>query len=228
MIATRVLSILICLLFSYPSFSLDSEGYILLQGDSVKGIVDVPVKKIIGGKKEIDFGKMWSQIKFTAKAGKEDKKKAGEIAGYGFLFEGTWYHFEVLDLPANSGMKTPKLLGKFVNDFRFFVHRVEDAPVPVYKEYWNEEKVTSERSLGTAPTRETVTGYKQNVEIYAKNKKGIFIEIPEMKTKKLKEYLKTELGLEAEFLNTIDDKTNKDGVEDILKKYNEWKRRKTR
>lgn len=223
---TRYFFLIICLLFSFSSFAIDTEGYILVKGDSIKGSVDVPVKKIIGGKKEVDFGKMWSQIKFTAKGSKEEKKKAGEINGYGFLFEGTWYHFEVLDLPGNSGMKTPKLLGKFVNDFRFFVHRVEDGPVPVYKEYWNEEKVSTERSMGAAPTRESVTGYKQNVEIYAKNKKGTFIEVPEMKTKRLKEYLKSELEIEAEFLNTIDDKANKDGVEEILKKYNEWKKAK--
>jgi hypothetical protein len=34
---------------------------------------------------------MEQQIKFTANGGKAEKMKAGDIAGFGFQYENTWY-----------------------------------------------------------------------------------------------------------------------------------------
>src|SRR5690348_13627197 len=87
------------------------EGYIINNsGDTVKGQVDVVFKKALIGKKEIDFGEMEMAIKFSEKGAKAKKMKAGEIAGYGFNYEGTWYHLEILDMQKNSGQKGSKLL----------------------------------------------------------------------------------------------------------------------
>jgi hypothetical protein len=44
--------------------------------------------------------------------------------------------------------------------------------------------------------------------------------------KKLKEFLKKYLELEDEFLNTVDDKAKFTEAEDVLIRYNDWKKSK--
>lgn len=202
----------------------DCEGYIITStGDTVRGTVDVSIKKALIGKKEIDFGDMEMKISFTEKGEKKKKFKAGEIAGYGFYYEGEWYHFEVLDIQKNFGQKAPKLLGKVFNDFRFFVYRVYDGQLPIYKNYWNSENQSKDPASGEI----RATGTSQNYDLYVKNKEYGFVEIAPTTlggNKKLKEFLKKYLKLEDDFLKTVDDKAKFSDAEDILKRYNDWKK----
>ena len=196
------------------------EGYIINNtGDTVKGQVDVVFKKALIGKKEIDFGEMEMAIKFSEKGAKSKKMKAGDIAGYGFNYEGTWYHLEVLDMQKNSGQKGSKILGKMFNNFTFFIHRLYDGSLPVYKDYikYGSDNPNSQPGV-------TTSGY----DLYVKNNDGIFVEIASPTpggNKKFKEFLKKYLKLEDAFLNTVDDKAKFSDAEEILVQYNEWKKK---
>jgi hypothetical protein len=208
----------------------DCQGYIIKsKGDTVRGTVDVTIVKLaINKKKEINFGDMWQMIKFKEGTAKEKKLKAGDIIGYGFDYDGQSYHFEVLDVQANSGQKAPKLLSRMLNDFRFFVLRAKEGPLPIYKEYWNSEQDRTREDL-TGRTTRTITTTINNMELYVKNTDGVFVDIAPTTlggNKKLKDFLEKYLKLEDEFLKTVDDKARFDDAEDILKKYNDWKKNK--
>ncbi len=209
----------------------DCKGYIInSKGDSVSGIVDVAVyKRALNTKKEIMFADAWDMIKFGEGTNKPKKMKVGEILGYGFEYLGQWYHFEVLDLQKNSGRKAPKLLAKMINDFKFFILRSEDGPLPVYKEYWKTENTLKENNPTSFVKQEKITGYDINLTLYVKNPENIYIEIGPTTLggqKKLKNFLRDYLKLENDFLNTIDDKTSFSDAEEILTKYNQWKKAK--
>jgi hypothetical protein len=127
----------------------------------------------------------------------------------------------------NSGKKAPKLLGKFVNDFKFFVLRVDDRSLPIYREYWNSQTERKMESGGSGRTV-TIVGKEVNVELYVKNKEGIFVEITPTTLggqKKLKVFLRDWVKLEDEYLQTVDDKAKFEDAEEILKKYNDWKKK---
>src|SRR5437762_3990469 len=167
--------------------AIDCEGYIINNnGDTIKGTVDMAFKKALLSKnKEIDFGEMEMAIKFSEAGGKSKKYKAGDISGYEFNYEKTWYHLEVLDMQKNSGRKAPKILGKFVNDFRFFVHRLYDGALPIYIDYIN----YGSDNPNSLPGANTTTGY----DLYVKNSDGIFMEITSPTpggNKKFKEFMK--------------------------------------
>ncbi len=197
----------------------DHEGYIIkTSGDTVRGTVDVAWKKALAGKKQIDFGEMEMSIKFSENNAKAKKYKAGEITGYGYNYDGTWYHFELLDMQKNSGRKGSKLLGKFVNNFVFFIHRLYDGDLPLYKDYANYGSDNPNSAPGTV-----IAGY----DLYVKNKDGIFVEIASPTPggqKKFKDFLKKYLNIEDAFLGTVDDKARFSDAEEILKRYNDWKK----
>lgn len=70
-----------------------SEGYIITAtGDTTWGAINVRTKISRTGKPEIDFKAMETEIIFVT-AGKPQRYKPGDIKGYGFNYEGTWYHF---------------------------------------------------------------------------------------------------------------------------------------
>lgn len=206
--------------------ALDCEGYIIkTSGDTVKGKVDVPMAKALLDKKGVDFGAMWDEVKFAEGTDKSKKMKAGNIIGFGFMYENQWHHFEVLDMQKNSGKKAPKIMGKMFNDFVFFVERIYDGALPVYKQHWNAEKTKKDAGFGG----ERVTGYEANADLYVKNAEYGFVEIAPTTiggNKKLKDFLKKYLKLEDEFLATVNDKAKFTDAEDILKRYNDWKKAK--
>lgn len=220
-----------CILF-FTTSSLKAEdcrGYIIkLNGDTTWGSLDIPFyKRAINLKKEIQFADMWSGVKFKEGAAKEKKIKPTEISGFGFEHSGQPYHFEVYDMQANSGKKAPKWMGKFFNNFRVFVLRLEDGPLPIYKEFWKSEEERTREDLSerkiTTITREI------NTELYVKNNEGFFIEITPISLNgrgKLKKFMKDRLNLEDEYLQTVDDKAHFDDAEAILLRYNEWKKTK--
>jgi hypothetical protein len=205
--------------------AIDCEGYILnKKGDTVKGTIDAPKAKALLDKKGIDFGAMWDEVKFAEPGGKSKKMKAGDITGFGFSYESQWHHFELLDMQKNTGQKVPKIFGKMVNDFVFFVERIDDGPLPIYKQHWNSENSRRDPS-GT----ERVTGYSANADLYVKNAEYGFVEVAPTTlggNKKLKDFLKKYLKLEEEFLNTVEDKAKFTDAEEILKRYNTWKKAK--
>lgn len=207
----------------------DCNGYIIKNGsDTIKGVLDIPVsKQAINGKKEIMFADMWQSVKFAEGTGKPKKMNAGDISGFGFEYAGEWYHYEVLDLQKNYGQKAPKLLAKMVNDFRFFVLRIDNDPLPVYREYWNSETRRESENPVSGRTV-TIVGKEVNIEIWVK-REGTFIEMAPTTlggNKKLKDFLKKYLKLEEEFLNTVEDKAKFTDAEEILKRYNAWKKAK--
>jgi hypothetical protein len=216
--------------FSYVFFvaanATECEGYIIKStGDTIKGTVDVPMAKALLNKKGVDYGAMWDEVKFGEGTAKPRKMKAGDIAGFGFTFEGQWHHFEVLDMQKNTGQKAPKLLAKALNDFRFFVERIYDGALPIYKQHWNSEKTEKRPNFGG----DQVTGYEANYDLYVKNTEYGFVEIAPTTlggNKKLKEFLKKYLKLEDGFLTTVDEKAKFTDAEEILKRYNDWKKTK--
>ena len=152
------------------------------------------------------------------------KLEAGEIQGFGFEWDGAWYHWELFDMPKNYNQKGSKLLGKFVNDFRFFLLRVQDGILPVYKQYVPYEQTTKD-----AMSNERSVGKGTDVELYVKTKEHGFVEIaPGMfgqGYKKLKKLLEEQLKLEPGFLNTVSDKADWDDAEKIFSQYNDWKKK---
>ena len=202
-------------------FAKDAEGYIIKNSkDTVKGTVDVLHKTMrINGENQFVFGEMWTEIKFKENNNK-NKYKAGEISGYGFKLDGKWYHFEVLDYEKNFEVKIPGMIKAGFNDMRFFLHRVYDGPMTIYREYWNWEKVT-ETDIRGVEFKHKFTEW----ELWARTPSGQLHEIAPStgKAKKLKGFL-TVLKLEHEFLSTIDEKLGFEDAEVTLKRYNEWKK----
>lgn len=201
----------------------DHEGYIIKNSrDTVKGLVDVLHKTMrINGEDQFVFGEMWMDIKFTDNGNKK-KFYAGEISGYGFKLDGKWYHFEVLDYEKNFGVKIPGMIKSRTNDMRFFLHRVNDGAMPVYREYWIWEQVTK-TEVRYVDFNRRITEW----ELWARSPSGQLHEIAPStgKAKKLKGFLE-KLKLEPEFLATLDDKISFDDAEATLRKYNEWKKSK--
>lgn len=217
-----MLACLFTLLLS-TAFAKGYEGYIIKNsGDTVKGLVDVVHKTMrINGEDQYVFGEMWTDIKFTDNGSKK-KFNAGEISGFGFKLDGKWYHFEVLDYEKNFGVKIPGMIKARTNDMRFFLHRIHDGAMPIYREYWVWEQVTQ--------TEVRFVEFKRNItewELWVKTPSGQFNEIAPStgKAKKLKGFLE-KLKLEPEFLASVDDKSSFDDAEPVLRKYNEWKKTK--
>ena len=203
------------------AFAHDRQGYIIrTTGDTVKGIVEVYATPKHG----VNFREYWMKVKFSEGAAKMKKMEAGEILGFGFEWEGKWYHWELFDMPKNYNQKGSKLLGKFVNDFRFFLLRIHDGALPVYKQY-----VPYEQTTRDAMGNERSVGKGTDVELYVKTKDSGFVEIaPGMfgqGYKKLKKLLEEQLKLEPAFLNTVSDKADWDDAEKIFAQYNDWKKK---
>lgn len=207
----------------------DLPAYIIKSnGDTVKGTVDAPVHKkgLLNGKKEIDFKLMASGIKFGEGNGKQKKVEPGDLKGLGIQFENQWYHFEVFD--AMYGQKVSKLMEKMAGGFKFFILRVDDGPLPVYKLYLDTGNPAAKNpGPGISATVKIDGG---TVELYVKNAEYGFVEVSPVKLvggkKELKEFLRKYLKLEEEFLSTIDDKAKFTEAEEILKRYNTWKKAK--
>jgi hypothetical protein len=227
-------SILLSLLFFSFCITVmaeDCTGYIIKNGtDTVKGVLDIPIYKgAVNTKREIMFADMWQTVKFAEGTAKKKKMDAGEVSGFGFEYFGEWYHYEVLDLQKNYGQKAPKLLAKMLNDLRFFILRVDNGFLPIYREYWNSE--TERKSENPVSGRTTtIIGKQVNIEIWVKSKDGTFIEMAPTTLggqKKLKNFLREYLKLEDEFLQTVEDKAKFEDAEDVLVRYNAWKKNKS-
>ena len=210
-------------LFLSTAFAKDQEGYIIKSTkDTVRGLVDVIHKTMrINGEDQHVFGEMWTEFKFTENGSKK-KYKAGDILGYGFKLDGKWFHFEVLDYEKNFNVKIPGMIKARTNDMRFFLHRIHDGAMPVYREYWVWEQVTQ--------TEVRFVDFKRKItewELWARTPSGQLQEIAPStgKAKKLKGFLE-KLQLEPEFISTLDDKLGFDDAEATLIKYNEWKKTK--
>ncbi len=201
----------------------DQEGYILkTTGDTVHGIVDVETKRI-GGEKELSLGEMEYAIYFTETGGKTKRIKASDVAGYGFQYEGTWYHFIVLDMEKNPWKKNQGMGERKINHMSLFLHRAYDGPLTIYKDYFKYmQGMMAKPTVG--PTRSTPYG----MEVFIKNPDLGFIEVSPEKgndSKKLKEFLLKYLSLEEGFLATVDEKAKFSDAETILVSYNEWKKK---
>ncbi len=209
-------------IFFDKAHSADQEGYILKSGvDTVWGKVDVQMKKVIFGKKEIDFADMNQEIEFTENGGKSKNYKAGEIAGFGFNNSGMWFHYVVLDWSANTWKKSLPGFSRKVREGKYFINRVEDGAVPLYKFYY---KVTS-TTIGSSGTSKSESSES---ELYIMSAGLGYVEVAPASfsaNKKLKEFLMKYLSMEEDFLKTVDDKAKFSDAEEILKTYNEWKRR---
>ena len=201
----------------------DQEGYIINNtGDTLRGMIDVELKKV-AGKKELDLGEMEHTIQFTEAGAKAKKMRAGDIAGYGFLYENTWYHFEVLDMPKNAWKKNQGMGERKINNLRLFIHRAYEGALLIYKDYFKYMA-----GMMAKPTINLTRSTPYGVELFIKNPDLGFVEVSPEKpgdSKKLKDFLMKYLSLEEEFLKTVDDKTKFSEAEEILKAYNEWKKK---
>ena len=198
----------------------DQEGYIIkTAGDTVRGMVEVELKKV-AGKRELDLGEMEFAILFTETGAKAKKMRAGDITGYGFLYENTWYHFEVLDMPKNAWKKNQGMGERKINNLRLFIHRAYEGAVLIYKDYFK-------YTMGMP--RNNYNRYEPyGTELFIKNPELGFVEVAPATpgaNKKLKEFLMKYLSMEEDFLKTVDDKTKFSEAEEILKAYNEWKKK---
>ena len=79
----RFLLLLVCLCgIFFPVAAADQEGYVInATGDSVWGKVDVQMKKILFGKKELDLADMEQGISFTENGGKRQSAETSGCAG---------------------------------------------------------------------------------------------------------------------------------------------------
>src|SRR5436190_12774031 len=75
-------------------------------------------------------------IYFTETGGKSKRIKATEIAGYGFKYEDSWYHFIVLDMDKNPWKKNQGMGERKINHLSFFIHRAYEGPLTIYKDYF--------------------------------------------------------------------------------------------
>lgn len=221
--AMRFLLLLVCQCgIQFSIAAADQDGYILkTTGDTVWGKVDVQMKKILFGKKEIDLADMEQKISFTENGGKSQWMKAGDIGGYGFKFDDMWYHFVVLDWPKNTWKKSQNAFERKVKDLRLFIHRFHDGAVPLYKDYF---KVTT-TTIGSAGSSKSE---RLTTELYILTADLGFVEVAPSglgANKKLKEFLMKYLSLEEDFMKTVDDKAKFSDAEEVLIAYNDWKRR---
>ncbi len=198
----------------------DQEGYIIkTAGDTVRGMVEVELKKV-AGKRELDLGEMEFAILFTEAGAKAKKMRAGDITGYGFLYENTWYHFEVLDMPNNAWKKNQGMGERKINNLRLFIHRAYEGAVDIYKDYF--------KYIMGMPRNNYNRSEPYGTELFIKNPELGFVEVAPATpgaNKKLKEFLMKYLSMEEGFLKTVDDKTKFSEAEEILKAYNEWKKK---
>ncbi|MBI5858562.1 MAG: hypothetical protein HZB42_13060 [Sphingobacteriales bacterium] len=199
----------------------DHEGYIIKNyGDSVWGKVDVQMKKVVFGKKELDLADMEQEISFTENNGKSKKIKAADVLGYGFNYSSVWFHFVVLDWPKNNWKKNTTAFERKVNKLTLFIHRAYEGAIPIYKDYF--KMAGNALGLSGAKTENTIT------ELYIHTADLGFVEVAPANfgaNKKLKDFLMKYLTMEEAFLNTIDEKAKFTEAEEILKAYNEWKKR---
>ena len=215
-------------LFSFIAFSKDCQGYIIKNGrDTVMGSVDVKHKMIkVKGGEQPAFPDMWTEFSFAETGGKKTRLKAGDVTGYGFQLDGKWYHFEVLDYEKNYNVKIPKMLKSQMNDMRFFLHRLHDGAMPVYREYWDWLLINENDVRKRTAVSEWEVG-KQMIEseLWTRDLSGQLHEVAPStgKAKKLKGFLEV-LKLEPAFLETLTDKDGFENAEQVLVRYNEWKK----
>ena len=195
----------------------DQEGYILNNnGDTVKGTIDVEFGRVGFGKKTLDLTQMEQVIDFKEPEGKYKKYKAGDISGYGFSFDDGWYHFVVLDWPKNPWKKSRGAFERRVDNLRLFIQRANDGAVTIYKDHYH-------AAGGMSPRSGPVV-----VDLYIRTNDLGFVEVaPANKgdKKELKEFLMKYLNLEEEFLKTVDERAKFSQAEEIIKMYNEWKKK---
>lgn len=207
---------------AFTASGAEQEGYIISNnGDTVKGKVDVAMRRISIGRKDLDLGAMEQEISFTENGGKFRKVSAAEVKGCGFFYDEFWYHFVVLDWEKNTWKRSQSILTRKVGKLKVFLHRAFDGAVPYYKNYYWVEGNRIGMS-GTGKTETLVT------EMYIlSNDLGFVQVIPSGLggNKKFREFLMTYLTLEEEFMKTIDEKAKFSDAEDIFKNYNEWKKR---
>ncbi|MFZ1263702.1 MAG: hypothetical protein WAT34_09335 [Chitinophagaceae bacterium] len=201
----------------------DQVGYYLKEnGDTVKGMVDVELKKV-SGKKEVNFGEMEMVIAFTEPGAKTKRIRAEDVAGYGFIYEDTWYHFEVLDMKKNFWKKNQGMGERKINNLRLFIHRAYEGAVVLYKDYF--KRGMSKPGIGgVVIDRSDPYG----VELFIKSAELGFVEVAPPTPgayKKLKEFFMKYLSLDEEFLKTVDEKTKFTEAEEILIAYNLWKKK---
>ncbi|MGH2553943.1 MAG: hypothetical protein ACRDEB_09510 [Chitinophagaceae bacterium] len=218
----KVIIFLLFLVLKMKSVSAtDQEGYIIKSiGDTAWGKVDVQMKKVVFGKKELDLADMEQEIYFTENNSKTKKIKAGEVIGYGFNYSDVWFHFEVLDWPKNNWKKNTTAFERKVNKLTLFIHRAYDGAVPIYKDYY--KATGNAMGLPGSKSQNTIT------ELYIHTTDLGYVEVTPASSganKKLKDFFMKYLNMEDAFLNTIDDKAKFSEAEEILMAYNEWKKR---
>lgn len=202
----------------------EQEGYILgNNGDTVKGKVDVEIKKQLFGKASLSLGEMEQYISFKEGEGKFKRYKAGEISGYGFSYGDVWYHFILLDMTGNTWKRAEGNDMHKINNQKIFLHRVMDGALPLYRDYYRIEMKTL--SLNSGSTSKTV---EEKTDLYIKSADMGFVEVAPARmgdNKRLKEFLMKYLNLEEEFLKTVDEKAKFSEAEEVIGAYNEWKKR---
>ncbi|MFZ9388438.1 MAG: hypothetical protein ACO25B_11210 [Chitinophagaceae bacterium] len=219
--------ILIITLFAlgFSASATEVDGYILNpSGDTVRGKVDVATFRVGFGKKQLDLWDMEEAISFIPEGGRSRKVSAGEVSGYGFLYEEFWYHFVVLDWGSNPWKKSQGMFGRKVGKMKAFIHRVIDDPLPLYKDYYK----TQEKSIMIGGSGGSKTTTKNETDMYILSNDLGYVEVAPANTrdnKRFKDFLMKYLTLEEGFLATVAEDARFSNAEDIVRSYAEWKKR---
>ncbi len=202
----------------------DEEGYIIrAAGDTVRGRVDVPFFKEGLKKKQMDLAEFERSVRFSTDGKDFSAYRAGEIKGFGFNYEGGWFHFVVLDFRVNTWKKDRDESGRKYKDAVLFIHRFAEGAVPVYKHYFKyESSTTSIGGGGMNTTRET----KRVEDVFVRSGDLGFVEVAPPNGggyRKLKEFLVKYLTMEDAYLQMVSDKANYGNAVEVITAYNTWK-----
>lgn len=211
---------LVCCLL--PASASEMEGYIIRQNsDTVRGKVDVVMRRVSIGRKELDLWAMEQEIRFAENGNNYRDISAGDISGYGFNDGDIWYHFVVLDWERNTWKKAQGVFGRKTAKLKVFLHRAFDGALPYYRDYYKMES----NMMGSAGTRQEL---RNVTDLYIMSNDLGYVQVvaPGLgATKRLKEFFMKYLTLEEAFLDTVDEKAKFSDAEEIIKSYHEWKKR---
>ena len=219
----KIALLLACLsCFHFMSTAAEQEGYIIQQnGDTIRGKVNVEMRRVTIGRKELDLWAMEQEVLFAAEGGKYRKVKAEEVKGCGFLFDEIWYHFVVLDWEKNTWKKSQGIMDRKTAKLKLFLHRAFDGALPFYHDYYTTETTM----IGGSGTGKG-TNYVTDMYILSNDLGYVQVISPGLSSnKKFKEFLMKYLTLEEEFLKTVDEKAKFSDAGEIIKSYHEWKKR---
>ena len=219
----KLLLLLACLsCIHFTATASEQEGYIIHpNGDTIRGKVDVEMRRVSIGRKDLDLWSMEQEILFATGGGKYRKVKAVEVKGCGFLYDEIWYHFVVLDWENNTWKKAPGILGRKTAKLKVFLHRAFDGALPYFHNYYTMETTM----IGGAGAGKN-TNYVTDLYILSNDLGYVQVISPGLSSnKKFREFLMKYLTLEEEFLKTVDEKAKFSDAEEIIKSYHEWKKR---